>query len=114
MSTQFALDLRIARRKAGLSLKDCGHLLDVHYSTVAALERGQSKPSLEDICTLSYIYGRSFESLYSDLFANIRRNLKERLAHLPDSTKRWLGSLNRKHTLNNLAARLNRDSYGEQ
>ena len=62
MSTEFALDLRLARKKSGLTQRDCAHLLNVHASKVSALEHGKQLPTLIEICTLSLIYGRSFEA----------------------------------------------------
>ncbi|MEM7494017.1 MAG: helix-turn-helix transcriptional regulator [Pseudomonadota bacterium] len=80
MKTQFALDLRTARKKAGYTQGDVAHLLDCHQSLVSELERGKQRPRLEQIVDLSLIYGGSFESLFAEVMA-------ERRAHLPISSK---------------------------
>jgi transcriptional regulator with XRE-family HTH domain len=106
MSNEFALDLKVARRKSGLTQSDCAHLLDIHPSKVSLLESGKTLPSIKDICALSLIYGRSFESLFSSIVAGANRQLRDRLRTMPDAPKRWLGSFNRRTTLNGIADRL--------
>ncbi|MCB2052416.1 MAG: helix-turn-helix transcriptional regulator, partial [Novosphingobium sp.] len=64
MNTQLALDLRLARRKAGFTQDDAAHLLGVRAPRLSVLEQGRKRPNLVQICTLSLIYGRSFESLF--------------------------------------------------
>jgi transcriptional regulator with XRE-family HTH domain len=105
MNTTFALDLKVARRKSGLSQLDCAHLLDVHPSRVSKLESGKRLPTVHEICTLSLIYGRTFESLFGSIFEDARKLLRAQLATIPESQKQW-GSLGRNHTLNAIAARL--------
>ena len=106
MPNEFALDLKVARRKSGLTQGDCAHLLDVHPSKVSLLESGKALPSIKDICALSLIYGRSIESLFSDIIANTNRQLLERLRTMPEAPTRWLGSFNRRNTLSAVADRL--------
>lgn len=106
MTTKFALDLKVARRKSGLSQDDCAHLLDVHRSRISKLELGKQPPSVREICTLALIYGKSFESLFGSVFENVRRSLREQLATLPKQKGVWLGSMNRSHTLSKIASRL--------
>ncbi len=64
MITEFALDLRLARRKSGLSQKEVAYLLSIDQSTYSDFERGEKVPSLKQICQLSLIYGRSFHSYF--------------------------------------------------
>ncbi len=106
MTTKFALDLRVARRKSGLSQQDCAHLLDVKQSRMSKLESGKRLPTVQEICTLSLIYGKSFESLFGSVFKNARQVLRDQLATMPNSSRHWLGRLNRNHTLNAIAGRL--------
>ncbi len=106
MSTQFALDLRLVRRKSGLTQRDCAHLLAIHPSRLSDLERGKHLPSLPEICTLSLMYDRSFESLYGTLFAEARANLRTRLISLPKDTREYVGTMNRDSSLDRLAQRL--------
>ena len=103
MSKTFPLDLKVARRKSGLTQADCAHLLGVHRSKVSHLECGETEPTLRDICTLSLIYGRSFESLFSSVFYELRRELRARLVTLPAPGGSWIGRFNRKATLDRLA-----------
>ncbi len=106
MSTEFALDLRLARRKAGLTLRDTAHLLNVHKSTLSALEHGKRLPSVEQVCLLALIYGRSFQSLFNEVTEAAKGQLQNQLPSLPEPGKRWLGRIQREKTLTRLSARL--------
>ena len=106
MLKDFAFDLKVARSKSGLSQSDCAHLLDVDRSKVSRLERGDSPPSVRDICTLSLVYGKSFESLFGTISDEVRDGLRQRLAHIPNQTGNRISQFNRTNTLNLLATRL--------
>jgi transcriptional regulator with XRE-family HTH domain len=106
MHNSFALDLKVARRKAGLSQRECAHLLDVHQTKISQLETGKVIPSIHDICALSLIFGKSFESLFTHVFDAVRAELHGRVASLPESDCNWITKLNRNHTLNQLQERL--------
>jgi len=110
MTHSFALDLKFARKKSGLTQQDCAHLLDVHKTRISLLEKGKTLPSVLEICTLSLLYGKSFESLFGTMLEEAHATLKERLGTLPVPSNRWLGRFIRQNTLNRLAARL--DEYG--
>ena len=99
MSTQFAHDLRTARRKAGLTQDDLAHLLDTHQSTVSDLEHGKQRPGLYEIIELSLIYGRSFESFFEAVMTERRKLLKRRLKSLPDPSKETAHTFNRTGSL---------------
>ena len=75
-------------------------------SKVSLLETGKKMPSVREICILSLIYGKSFESLFGGIFADARIELRERLASIPKCPERWLGRYNRQVTLNSLADQL--------
>lgn len=107
MFKDFALDLRVARRKSGLSQADCAHLLGVHTPRISRLESGKALPSLPQISRLSIIYGRTFERLFSAIVADARRDLRERLASMPEAPRKWLPRFNRDNTLRALSDRLN-------
>ena len=77
MHTAFAQDLKVARRKSGLSQLDCGHLLDINQQRMSQLENGKSLPTIPEICSLSLIYGRSFESLFGSVFLEVRNQLSD-------------------------------------
>ena len=106
MSTEFALDLRLARRKAGFTQRDVAHLMGAHQTLVSDLERGRQLPKLEQIVTLSVIYGRSFESLFSHLMRASRAVLMSRIVRMPDEVRRYVGTFNRDASIERLARRL--------
>ena len=110
MQTQFSLDLRVARRKAGLTQRDCAHLLAIHTSRMSNLEHGRHLPTLPEICLLSLIYGKSFESLYAAIFADVRTALMKRILTLPKNTREYVGTRNRETTIEQLAIRLAEES----
>ena len=65
-----------------------------------------------EVCTLSYIYGRSFDSLFAEVFIALRKALRHRLATLPDlAASNGVRFFNRQNTLGSLADRLAADSY---
>lgn len=106
MINDFALTLRAARRKAGLSQSDVAHLLEVHPSKVSLWESGKAKPSVSQVCGLSVIYGMNFETLFSGIYIDTKRTLRERLDNIPDAPRRWLGRFHRENTLRGLEHRL--------
>lgn len=114
MSTEFALDLRLARRKSGFTQRDVAHLLGAHQTLVSELERGHQLPTLEQIVTLSLIYGRSFESLFSALVRAARERLQQRIVHMPVGVRSYVGTFNRDASIERLARRLADESeaYG--
>ena len=111
MKTQFAHDLRLARRKAGFIQRDIAHLLSTHQSVVSALEKGQQLPSLEQIIDLSLIYGRSFESFYADLLTERTQALKKRLARLPSLSQPTAHTFNRAGSIARLNQRLRKQKH---
>ena len=109
MIQEFTLDLRAARRNSGLRQVDCAHLMGVHKTKISNLENGRQRPSVRDICSLSMIYGRSFESLFAGIFDEVKADL---FCHLTDLSepKEGFGRLsNRTRTLDNLRALLEDD-----
>lgn len=110
MTTQFAHDLRLARRKAGYTQGDIGYLLTRHQSVVSELELGKTRPTLEQIVDLSLIYGRSFESLFGELLAERRIHLLKRLQTLPDLETENADTFNRPASLARLETRLTEET----
>jgi transcriptional regulator with XRE-family HTH domain len=106
MSTQFALDLRLARRKAGYTQKDIAHLLSSHQSLVSDFEHGRRQPNLEQIIELSLIYGRSFESFFAAMMSSCQINLHKRLERLPSLRKPTAETYNRANSIKRLKRRL--------
>lgn len=111
MTKEFALDLKVARLNSGLIQEDCAYLLGVSDATVARMESGKRTPSIREICTLSLIYGRSFESLFSGIFIEVRNDLSEHLLSMPDATGTVCLRINRQSTLNRLARRLEAERH---
>jgi len=106
MRTQFSADLRLARRKAGYTQADNAALLCVHQSVVSKLENGARRPDLEQIITLSLIYGRSFEAFFADVMDDCTRRLKRRLKHLPNNVRDTAHTFNRAASLKALHERI--------
>ena len=106
MIHEFTLDLRAARRNSGLRQVDCAHLMGAHKSKISNLETGRQRPTVRDICTLSMIYGRSFESLFSGIFDEVRADLAMRLLDLPEPAVHYKRRLNRERTLQHLEQRI--------
>ena len=106
MTTMFAHDLRIARRKAGLSQRDLARLLETGDKEVSALENGKRLPSLSQTCKLALIYNRSFESLYKQVRKEAKHALFQQLPALPESNSGATKNFNRDATLKRLEERL--------
>lgn len=106
MRTQFALDLLLARRKAGYTQEDVAHLLSIHQSAVSDLEHGRSHPTVDQIVELSLIYGRSFESFFSAVMQARRRHLTRQLKRMPKLRRPTAETFNRANSLAKLRRRL--------
>lgn len=106
MSTEFALDLRLARRKSGFTQRDVAHLLGAQHTLVSELERGGRLPTLEQIVTLSLIYGRSFESFFAERMKAARDKLRSRILHMPEGVRNYVETFNRDASIERLARRL--------
>ncbi len=106
MITEFALDLRLARRRSGLSQKEVAYLLTINQSTYSEFERGVKVPSLEQICQLALIYGRSFQSYFEDITSGVKPRLAKRLEKLPKTKSPRLRIFNRGITISRMKARL--------
>lgn len=61
---------------------------------------------MPQICTLSVIYGRTFESLFGALIDDARTALQSRILSLPMDTRVFAGTRNRAHSIERLARRL--------
>lgn len=106
MTQEFAMDLRTARINSGLRQADCAHLMGADKSRVCRLETGVSQPSVREICMLSMIYGRSFESLFSGIFEDIRGDISLNILTLREPSPDYKRRLNRERTLQKLEDRL--------
>jgi len=106
MSTQFALDLRHARRKSGFTQHDIAHLSQTPQSSIAALEKGSWLPTLEQYCLFSLIYGRSFESLFADAMEASKQTLRGNISALSASKSGFCLTRNRDTSIKKLEGRL--------
>ena len=117
MTSFVSFDLRVARKKAGLTQQDCAHLLGVHPSAISLIETGKREPKLLELCLFSVIYRKPIDALASDAFREARFMLRERVATLPEAPERWPGRFNRHNTLSALEhyllALTNEDYGGE-
>jgi len=110
MHQAFAHDLRVTRKKAGLSQRDCAHLLDVRQQRISVLENGEAIPTISEMCGLSLIFGKSFISLFTAEFGHARNFIGDRLSTLPTDKRNWISRFNRTNTLSRLADRIATDS----
>lgn len=106
MSKQFAFDLRLARKKSGLMQRDVAQLLGVGQATLSDLENGRYRPSVEQLCTLSLIYGRNFEQFFAETLDQAREHLRARITDIPVSGGDGAENLRRETTLQRLEERL--------
>ena len=106
MENNLALDLKVARRKAGLTQADLAHLLSVNKARISQIERGVQFYTTREICQLSMIYDQSLYGLMGPIWLDLCRELSEQLGTLPSPKVSWMGTFNRRHTLSRLAERL--------
>lgn len=104
------MDLRLARRKAGFTQRDCAHLLDIPQSRLSAFEKGQLLPSVKQLVQLALIFGRNFDNLFEQLERQARMKIKTRLSSLPKNIRHYVGTFNRASSIDRLTERLNRKS----
>lgn len=93
------MDLRLARKVAGLSQDDCATLMNRNRKFVARLEKGERPPTLDDLLCLSVIYGRTFESFYAERLESARATVRAGLPQLPSSLSSHASFRQRRHTL---------------
>jgi transcriptional regulator with XRE-family HTH domain len=89
-----------------LTQRDIAHLMGAHQTLISELERGHQLPTLEQIVTLSLIYGRSFESLFAQLMGEAKDRLQQRILHMPAGVRSYVGTFNRDASIERLARRL--------
>ena len=111
MITEFALDLRSARRKSGLSQEEVAYLVCVNQATYSRFEKGTLTPSVEQLCLLALIYGKSFGSYFDQITAAQKLALQRRLEKMPPKDRPRVRIFNRTRTLEKLRHRLSAD-YG--
>jgi transcriptional regulator with XRE-family HTH domain len=102
MFTQFALDLRLARKVAGLTQDDCATLMNRSRKYVLRLEKGAREPSLDDLLRLSVIYNRTFETYFAERLKSARATVRAGLPQLPVTISNHAAFRQRQHTLDRI------------
>lgn len=110
METNYALELKVARRRSGLSQHDVAHLLGISRVRVSKLECGIAVPSPDELTTFSLIYSRSFLTLAGPVLPVLLRALRDRLQTFPNRETYAAGSSSKAATLNSLSKRLSAPS----
>jgi transcriptional regulator with XRE-family HTH domain len=106
METNYALDLKVARRRSGLTQLDVAHLLGISRVRVSKLECGIAKPTPDELTTFSLVYSRSFLTLGGAVMPVLFRTLKDRLHTFPNREGYAAGTSNKAATLKTLSKRL--------
>lgn len=106
MNKTFASDLNNAREESALTLEDTAQLIGVPVARYRRLERGNAVPKLKEICALSVLFNQAFESLYNDVFDEVKSHMAAALENLPSIDAAVGESGTRLSTLNALAERL--------
>lgn len=104
----FSQCLTHSRRKAGLSQEDCAHLLGISQSHISRLELGRATPSVEDLCGVAILFGRTMELMVEPLFRERALIIRQRLSDLPEPRSGWLSRFTRSNALLNLEQRVDR------
>lgn len=113
MIYEYALDLKVARRKAGLTQADCGHLLGVDPSRISKLEAGKSAPSVVELSILCLVLNTPPGRVQQAIALSHVAPLQERLAAMPACPENWRDQYNRSSTLNGLVERLEQLSQSD-
>lgn len=114
MYHEFTLDLQAMRKKSGLSQEECGHLIGASENIISRLERGLRPPTVEEICALQMLFGKTFESFYGTCVGDARARIANNLRTLPPSEDGPGTNLARDIFLSSLAERLgNRNPEGD-
>ncbi|MEL7190609.1 MAG: helix-turn-helix transcriptional regulator [Pseudomonadota bacterium] len=114
MYTQLALDLQLARRKAGLTQAESATILHISRYRLGRLEKGSKEPTLKEIIRLSLLYGRSFEAFFADHMQSAKELMWRNLSKIKPGPGQTADTVNRERTLARLDEDLDpqRDVYG--
>ena len=106
MKEDLALDLRVSRRRAGLSGSDLAHLLGCTQERISKLENARARISEDEFLILGLVYA-DVVAWPERMLQTILPVLKERLAEMPDEPTQWAHAHElRLETLNSLTSRL--------
>lgn len=96
------MDLRLARKIAGLTQDDCATLMNRSRKYILRLEKGARQPSLDDLLMLSVIYNRTFEAFFAERLATARATVRAGLPQLPDKVSDQVNFQKRRFTLDRI------------
>ncbi|MEM8971722.1 MAG: helix-turn-helix transcriptional regulator [Pseudomonadota bacterium] len=113
MDNRLAVDLKVFRRRSGLSQADVAHLLAVHRSLISKFEQGVREPSMEHVCLLCLIYSIRAPGFCVAALPQFEEALADRLNTLPDAPGEQ--TVKRRTTITRLAEQLaaSLDAYEE-
>ena len=83
MKTEFSMDLRLARRRAGLIQTDVAHLTGMSVPRYSSIERGHCMPSVTEFFALATVLDRQFSSYCTGEIKAQRSLIFKRLSTLP-------------------------------
>ena len=107
MKKEMSLDLKISRKRSGLSGRDLAHLLGCNKERVSKLEHGKARVTTPEIMSLCLIYGRGIDGLFHHTTIPLISNLKCRFSEMPQEPSNWQRKTKeRQETLNGLSYRL--------
>lgn len=106
MKHQYALDLRVARRKSGLTQQDCGHLLGIDATRITRFESGKRPPSVAELSILCFIFDVPLAAFADRIVEADAALLQRRLVRMPQCPKNWPDHEARANTLRELVEKL--------
>lgn len=106
MKHQYALDLRVARRKSGLTQQDCGHLLGIDATRITRFESGKRPPSVAELSVLCFVLDISLAAFADRIVEADASLLEKRLINMPKCPKNWSDHETRANTLRELVEKL--------
>ena len=111
MGKEIAVDLRVARKRSGLSQDEAATLLGVDRRRLSKLEVGRYEPTVAEIAGLSLIYDREFRQLCRSVLPAVYAQIAKNLSSLPPAPTGLRRLDEREQTLARLQATLQGSSH---
>jgi hypothetical protein len=70
------------------------------------LEQGGDIPTLKELCALNILFNQAFESLYTDIFDDVKAHMSAALEHLSSDTDPMCNDITCQTSLKSLLERL--------
>ena len=102
--------LRQARRGKGYTQQDCARSIGVSQARYSDYERGLKMPTVQHLCTLSVLLGKTFESVYAELMRDAKSTLRKNIRKLPTQVRSYVHTFNRNRNLERLQRNLDEDA----